>query len=50
VAVRAEGERVVGLIEKGEYPFDGTGTDFVPDPQWTVPEELPAGWDGPRAW
>ncbi|HEY0697882.1 MAG TPA: DUF402 domain-containing protein [Micromonospora sp.] len=46
-AVRAEGERVVKLIEAGEFPFDGTWCDFVPDPTWTAPTELPAGWDRP---
>ncbi len=44
-AVRAEGRRVVKLIEAGEFPFDGTWTDFVPDPSWPVVAALPAGWD-----
>jgi hypothetical protein len=48
-AVRAEGRRVVKLIEAGEFPFDGTWRDFQPDPQWTVPASLPAGWDRPSA-
>src|SRR2546421_2731504 len=48
-AVRAEGRRVVKLIEAGEFPFDGTWCDFQPDPQWTVPASLPAGWDRPSA-
>jgi hypothetical protein len=48
--VRAEGERLVKLIEAGEFPFDGTGTDFRPDPGWSVPTVMPAGWDRPRAW
>jgi hypothetical protein len=47
-AVRAEGERVIKLAEAGEFPFDGTWTDFVPDPDWPVPT-LPAGWDRPPA-
>ncbi len=46
--VWTEGKRIVGLIEAGVFPFDGTHTDFSPDPQWTVPTELPAGWDRPR--
>ena len=53
-AVRAEGRRVVKLIEAGEFPFDGTWTDFVPDPAWPVPRTLPPGWDRPplprRSW
>jgi hypothetical protein len=47
--VRAEGERVVKLIEAGEFPFDGTWCDFQPDPQWIVPAVLPDGWRRPRA-
>jgi protein associated with RNAse G/E len=48
-AVRAEGERLVKLIEAGEFPFDGTGVDFRPDAGWTVPTDMPVGWDRPRA-
>ncbi len=46
-AVRAEGRRVVKLIEAGEFPFDGTWTDFRPDPGWPAPVR-PPGWDRPR--
>jgi protein associated with RNAse G/E len=49
-AVWDSGWRVVKLIEAGEFPFDGSWCDFVPDPAWPVPTELPAGWDRPRAW
>ena len=45
--VRAEGERVIKQVEAGEFPFDGTWTDFEPDPAWTAPADLPAGWDRP---
>jgi uncharacterized protein DUF402 len=48
-AVRAEGERLIKLIEAGEFPFDGTATDFRPDPAWTIPTTMPAGWDRRRA-
>ncbi|CAO5237383.1 DUF402 domain-containing protein [Frankia sp. AgKG'84/4] len=48
-AVRAEGERLLRLVEAGAFPFDGTWTDFRPDPAWGMPDTLPAGWDGPRA-
>jgi Protein of unknown function (DUF402) len=44
-AVRAEGERVIKLVEAGEFPFDGTWCDFVPDPEWATPAALPPGWD-----
>jgi uncharacterized protein DUF402 len=46
-AVRAEGERVIQLIEAGEFPFDGTWCDFQPDPAWVTPDKLPPGWDRP---
>jgi hypothetical protein len=48
-AVWAEGWRVVKQIEAGEFPFDGTWTDFAPDPAWTPPPVLPLGWDRPPA-
>jgi predicted RNA-binding protein associated with RNAse of E/G family len=48
-AVRAEGERVVKKIGAGDFPFDGSLLDFIPDPRWTVPATVPAGWDRPRA-
>ena len=46
--VRAEGRRVIKLIEAGDFPFDGTWTDFVPDPAWNLPE-VPSGWDRPAS-
>jgi hypothetical protein len=48
-SVWAEGRRVIPRIEAGEFPFDGTWTDFRPDPQWTMPDAVPDGWDRPRA-
>jgi Protein of unknown function (DUF402) len=48
-AVWAEGKRVVELVEAGVFPFDGVGTDYRPDPLWTVPTRLPIGWDRVRA-
>lgn len=33
-AIRAEGERLITLIEAGDFPFDGTYTRFRPDPDW----------------
>ncbi|MEU2611928.1 DUF402 domain-containing protein [Micromonospora sp. NPDC007271] len=35
-AVRAEGERLIPLIEAGEFPFDGIHTNFRPDPRWIL--------------
>jgi hypothetical protein len=46
--VWAEGERLVKLIEAGEFPFDGTATEFRPDPGWSIPTTMPTGWDRPR--
>ncbi|GIH04672.1 hypothetical protein Rhe02_27390 [Rhizocola hellebori] len=46
VEIRAEGERMIALAEKGAYPFDGTHVDFMPDPSWT-PSTFPAIWDFP---
>jgi predicted RNA-binding protein associated with RNAse of E/G family len=48
-AVWAEGERIVKLIQAGEFPFDGSHIDFRPDPTWTVPAVFPPGWDRSRA-
>jgi hypothetical protein len=48
-AVRAEAQRVIKQIEAGEFPFDGTWTDFRPDPSWPVPASVPSGWDRPKA-
>lgn len=46
-AVRAEGERVIKMVEAGVFPFDGTWCDFEPDPAWRVPAAMPPGWDRP---
>lgn len=40
--LRAEGERLGALAEAGAFPFDGTWTDFSPDPGWPRPR-LPDG-------
>lgn len=48
-AVRAEGERVVKLIEAAEFPFDGSYVDYRPPASYEVPPELPPGWDRPAA-
>ena len=42
-AVRAEGERVVELIERRAPPFGEDWPAWRPDPAWGVPE-LPEGW------
>jgi len=48
-AVWAEGRRVIKKIESAEFPFDGTWTDFQPDPSWPSISTLPPGWDRPPA-
>jgi hypothetical protein len=35
--IRFEGERLIKVIEAGDFPFDGTHTGFRPDPAWLVP-------------
>lgn len=47
-AVRSEGLRVIKQVETGDFPFNGEWTDFVPDPDWDVPE-MPPGWERPPA-
>jgi hypothetical protein len=49
-AVRAEGERLIKIAEAGQFPFDGTMTDYQPDPSWPIPAEMPPWWESPRAW
>ncbi|GGK89708.1 DUF402 domain-containing protein [Mangrovihabitans endophyticus] len=46
-AVRAEGRRVIKMVEAGEFPFDGTWTGYRPPPEWQMPAVLPDGWDRP---
>ncbi len=43
VALRADGERVVKMLQSGESPFNGW-QNWHPDPDWPVPS-LPADWD-----
>lgn len=45
--IRAEGERVIAMIEAGHYPFDGVHTGFRPDPAWE-PSRFGPEWDLPR--
>src|SRR5579872_891654 len=42
--VRAEGERVAGMIERWEPPFSDGWENWRPDPSWPLPE-LPEAWD-----
>ena len=44
--VRLEARDAIADAVAGRWPYDGTWTDFQPDPKWPVPQ-LPAGWDRP---
>ncbi|GIF02577.1 DUF402 domain-containing protein [Actinoplanes siamensis] len=35
--IRAEGDRLIKLVEAGEFPFDDTFTGFRPSPDWPLP-------------
>lgn len=37
LAIRAEGQRVVAQVERGEFPFDGTWCDYRPPADWIPP-------------
>ena len=43
-AIRAEGERVVEVIEAGGWPFNEGWESWRPDPDWPIPA-VPEGWD-----
>jgi hypothetical protein len=43
-AIRAEGERAIGLMRAGRPPFEVTWEDWTSDPGWPAPQ-LPAGWE-----
>ncbi|MFI7432159.1 hypothetical protein [Micromonospora haikouensis] len=43
-AIRAEGDRIAGLLDAGERWWDPAWASWRPDPAWPVPA-LPAGWE-----
>ena len=43
-SIRAEGERMVRVLENNEPPFCDGWEGWRPDPEWPVPQ-VPAGWD-----
>lgn len=45
--IRADGERLIELLERRLPPFDGRYTDFAPDPARGLPT-LPENWDHPH--
>ena len=45
-SVRAEADRMVGVIENRGPPFSDDWEDWRPDPRWSVPQ-LPNGWLDP---
>jgi hypothetical protein len=46
--IREVGERLAELAASRSFPFDGTWTDFRPDPDWPTAQR-PEGWDLHRA-
>jgi len=36
-AIRIEGERVIDLVERAAFPFDGSLTDWRPEIAWPLP-------------
>ena len=46
-AARAEGERVIELVERRASPFSDGWERWRPDPSWPVPA-LPEGWADAR--
>jgi len=43
-AIRAQGEQVISLLHSNLSPFCDGWQDWVPPPDWTIPE-FPAGWE-----
>jgi predicted RNA-binding protein associated with RNAse of E/G family len=43
-AARAEGERAIAAIERGDHPCLDSWSQWSPDHRWKTPE-IPAGWD-----
>jgi predicted RNA-binding protein associated with RNAse of E/G family len=43
-AVRREAAKVVGRVERGDPPFDGSWRDWRPKEDWLTPQ-LPDSWD-----
>jgi len=44
-AIKAEGFRIAEDLDAGRRWWDERWRDFVPDPGWQLPAQLPAGWD-----
>jgi len=43
-AIRAEGERMIGKIERAEWPFQPIWDNWRPDAGWSIPS-IPPNWD-----
>ena len=37
-------QEILGILDRRQYPFDGTWLNWTPDPAWSPPP-LPANWD-----
>ena len=42
--IRAEGDRIAGLLDAGELWWDKSWADWTPDPAW-LPREAPTDWE-----
>ena len=42
--IRADGRRIAARLEAGERWWPDDYRHWAPDPDWSVPEALPAGW------
>ena len=41
--IRAEGDRIAGLLDAGELWWDKAWADWTPDASWQ-PRDVPEGW------
>ena len=44
-AIREAGAAAIDRVRRRVPPFDGSWTQWSPDPTWTMPEGLPNRWD-----
>jgi hypothetical protein len=47
--IRAAGDNLIEIAKSAHFPFDGTWTDFRPNPDWPESVRPEVGWDRPRS-
>jgi hypothetical protein len=47
--IRAAGDKLIEIAKSADFPFDGTWTDFRPNPDWPESGRPEVGWDRPRS-